>query len=97
MNRLGLAANTQRLPIFGLGCAGGVVGLGHAAALARGLSHGDVLFLSVELCALTVRYGDVLAVRQPRPEPRNDVKTAGLDESLGHTDDGRVITTMQVD
>lgn len=38
--------------------------------------------------------GDVLAVRQPRPEPRNDVKTAGLDESTEHTDDGRVLTMM---
>jgi vanillate O-demethylase monooxygenase subunit len=38
--------------------------------------------------------GDVLAIRQPRPEPRNDVKTAGLDDTLDHTDDGRVITMM---
>jgi alkylresorcinol/alkylpyrone synthase len=58
INRLGLPANTLRLPIFGLGCAGGVVGLSHAAALARELEHGDVLFLSVELCALTFRHGD---------------------------------------
>ena len=31
---LGLAPTVQRLPIFGLGCAGGVIGLGRAAALA---------------------------------------------------------------
>jgi alkylresorcinol/alkylpyrone synthase len=59
INRLGLPADVQRLPIFGLGCAGGVIGLGHAAALARGIDHGDVLFLSVELCALTFRKGDL--------------------------------------
>jgi alkylresorcinol/alkylpyrone synthase len=59
LNRLGLPSHILRLPIFGLGCAGGVLGLGHAAALARGLDHGDVLFLAVELCALTFRQGDL--------------------------------------
>lgn len=59
INRLGLPSDVLRLPIFGLGCAGGVLGLGHAAALARGIEHGDVLFLSVELCALTFRHGDL--------------------------------------
>src|SRR5512134_2637974 len=53
MNRLGLSSEIVRLPIFGLGCAGGVVGLSHAAALARTLPEGDVLFLTAELCALT--------------------------------------------
>jgi alkylresorcinol/alkylpyrone synthase len=59
LNRIGLPPTVQRLPIFGLGCAGGVLGLSHAAALARGLDHGDVLFLAVELCALTFRQGDL--------------------------------------
>ncbi|GAB2175826.1 type III polyketide synthase [Dongia sp. agr-C8] len=63
LNRLGLPPHILRLPIFGLGCAGGVLGLGHAVALARGLDHddhgGDVLFLAVELCALTFRQGDL--------------------------------------
>jgi alkylresorcinol/alkylpyrone synthase len=59
MNRLGLSSEIVRLPIFGLGCAGGVVGLSHAAALARTLPEGDVLFLTVELCALTFRQGDM--------------------------------------
>jgi alkylresorcinol/alkylpyrone synthase len=58
INRLGLRSDVQRLPIFGLGCAGGVIGLGHAVNVARGLDHGDVLFLAVELCALTFRHGD---------------------------------------
>lgn len=59
MNRLGLRSGIMRLPIFGLGCAGGVVGLSHAANLARTLGDGDVLFLTVELCALTFRHGDL--------------------------------------
>jgi len=59
LNRLGLSSEVVRLPIFGLGCAGGVVGLSHAAALARTLPEGDVLFLTAELCALTFRQGDM--------------------------------------
>ncbi|WP_395023018.1 type III polyketide synthase [Dongia sp.] len=63
LNRLGLPSHILRLPIFGLGCAGGVLGLSHAVALARSLDRddrgGDVLFLAVELCALTFRQGDL--------------------------------------
>ncbi|HEX7967976.1 MAG TPA: type III polyketide synthase, partial [Stellaceae bacterium] len=35
MDRLGLRRDVRRLPIFGLGCAGGVLGLARAADLAR--------------------------------------------------------------
>jgi alkylresorcinol/alkylpyrone synthase len=59
MNRLGLPTSIVRLPIFGLGCAGGVIGLSHAATLARTLPEGDVLFLAVELCSLTFRRRDL--------------------------------------
>ena len=59
INELGLLSDVQRLPIFGLGCAGGVIGLGHAATMARQLDHGDVLFVAVELCSLTFRRDDL--------------------------------------
>lgn len=59
LNRLQLSPDILRLPIFGLGCAGGVIGLSHAATLARTLPQGDVLFLTVELCTLTFRQGDM--------------------------------------
>jgi alkylresorcinol/alkylpyrone synthase len=55
---LGLAPTVQRLPVFGLGCAGGVIGLSRAAALARAMPGRWVLFLCTELCALTFRAGD---------------------------------------
>ncbi len=55
---LGLAPTVQRLPIFGLGCAGGAIGLSRAAALARAMPGRPVLFLCVELCGLTFRAGD---------------------------------------
>jgi alkylresorcinol/alkylpyrone synthase len=59
LNRMDLSPTILRLPIFGLGCAGGVIGLSHAAALARTLPEGDVLFLAVELCSTTFRRTDM--------------------------------------
>lgn len=50
--------DVRRLPIFGLGCAGGVMGLARAADLARAHPDSRVLLLVVELCALTFRYQD---------------------------------------
>src|SRR6266849_4617528 len=58
MERLSLRRDVQRLPIFGLGCAGGVIGLARAGALARAAPGSRVLFLVVELCALCFRKND---------------------------------------
>jgi alkylresorcinol/alkylpyrone synthase len=59
IERLGLRCDVRRLPIFGLGCAGGVIGLARAAELARAYPRERVLFLVVELCALSFRKDDV--------------------------------------
>ena len=58
MGRLGFRPDVQRLPIFGLGCAGGVMGLARAAAMARAEPGSRVLLLVVELCSLTFRRQD---------------------------------------
>jgi alkylresorcinol/alkylpyrone synthase len=58
IERLGLPRDTIRLPIFGLGCAGGVLGIARAASLARTMPDRPVLFAVVELCALTFRAVD---------------------------------------
>lgn len=55
---LGLSPSTQRLPVFGLGCAGGAIGLARASAIARSMPGQWVLFLCVELCGLTFRGSD---------------------------------------
>jgi alkylresorcinol/alkylpyrone synthase len=68
MERMGLRPDTRRLPVFGLGCAGGVLGLARAAELARAVPGSNVLLLVVELCSLTVRHGDL--------SPTNVVATA---------------------
>lgn len=58
MERLAFRRNAARLPIFGLGCAGGVLGLARAAALAQAMPGQLVLLLVVELCGLTFRRDD---------------------------------------
>src|SRR6185437_14365868 len=58
VERLGLRRDIVRLPIFGLGCAGSVLGMARAATLAKAMPGTNVLFLVVELCALTFRKDD---------------------------------------
>ena len=58
MERLPFRRDLMRLPVFGLGCAGGVLGLARAAAIARAQPGCRVLFLVVELCSLTFRKMD---------------------------------------
>jgi alkylresorcinol/alkylpyrone synthase len=58
MERLAMRRDVDRLPVFGLGCAGGVLGLSRAAAMARERPGRRVLYLVVELCALCFRKGD---------------------------------------
>ncbi len=58
MNRLDFPRKMERLPIFGLGCGGGVAGLARAARYAQGMPGSNVLFLTVDLCSLCLRIGD---------------------------------------
>lgn len=55
---LGLSPHTVRVPIWGLGCAGGVSGLARAAELAQVLNGKAVLLIAVELCSLTFQRND---------------------------------------
>ncbi|MBF0373406.1 MAG: type III polyketide synthase [Alphaproteobacteria bacterium] len=59
MERMALRPDIQRLPIFGLGCAGGALGLARAGAMARAQPGALVLLLVVELCGLTFRPDDL--------------------------------------
>jgi alkylresorcinol/alkylpyrone synthase len=61
VNRLGLRSDVKRLPLFGFGCAGGVLGLSRAADFARLDPDANILFLVVELCSLTFRGNDKTA------------------------------------
>jgi alkylresorcinol/alkylpyrone synthase len=59
IERMQLRREIRRLPIFGLGCAGGVIGISRAADMARARPGSKVMFLTVELCALTFRKDDL--------------------------------------
>ncbi len=59
IDRLQLPNGVNRLPIFGLGCAGGVTGLARAADLAKARPGETVLYCVVELCGLTFRRSDL--------------------------------------
>ncbi|PJK27732.1 type III polyketide synthase [Minwuia thermotolerans] len=58
MERMNLRRDMQRLPVFGLGCAGGVLGLARAAQMAMSQPGKTYLLLVVELCGLTFRSRD---------------------------------------
>jgi len=55
MNRLGFRPDAARIPVFGLGCAGGATGLALAARLAAAEPGCVVLFVCVEACTLSFR------------------------------------------
>ena len=55
LHPMGFRDSVQRVPLFGLGCAGGVSGLAVAADLARAQPGSNVLFVAVELCTLAFR------------------------------------------
>ena len=84
--RLGFRADVRRVPVFGLGCAGGVTGLAIAARLAEAAPGEVVLLVVVELCTLSVRldkpdkanlvalslFGDGAAAAVLRSQPRGE-------------------------
>jgi alkylresorcinol/alkylpyrone synthase len=55
MHVLGFRSDVRRVPVFGLGCAGGVAGLAIGADLATARPGSIVLVVAVELCSLAVR------------------------------------------
>ena len=59
MERMGFPRHVTRLPIFGLGCAGGALGLARAATVAAAMPDKPVLLLVVELCTLQFRRDDL--------------------------------------
>ncbi|GEO14213.1 type III polyketide synthase [Microvirga aerophila] len=56
---MGFRGDVHRVPVFGLGCAGGVTGLSIAAKLAKAQPGSVVLFVAVELCTLAFRLDEL--------------------------------------
>jgi len=59
VNRLRLAPDIRRVPIFGLGCAGGAAGISMAADYVRAYPDRAAVLLSVEICSLTLQRDDL--------------------------------------
>ncbi|MFD8594892.1 type III polyketide synthase [Kitasatospora sp. NPDC059646] len=57
-SRLGLREDVRRVPLFGLGCAGGAGGLAVVDGLLTGRPDGVALLLATELCSLTLQRAD---------------------------------------
>ncbi len=58
IQRLGIAPTVHRVPVWGLGCAGGVSGLGLAGMIAQSMPDKAVLLVAVEMCSLTFQHND---------------------------------------
>jgi alkylresorcinol/alkylpyrone synthase len=59
INRLGLRPTTTRLPLWGLGCAGGAAGLARAVDHCRAYPEHHVLLVALECCSLTFMAADL--------------------------------------
>jgi alkylresorcinol/alkylpyrone synthase len=57
--RMGFRSDASRVPVFGLGCAGGVSGLSIASRLAQARPGTNVLMVAVELCSLALRLDEL--------------------------------------
>jgi len=56
LNVMPFRRNVRRVPVFGLGCAGGTSGLGLASRLAKADPGSNVLLVIVELCSLSFQH-----------------------------------------
>ena len=56
---MGFRSDVARVPVFGLGCAGGVSGLSIASRLAQARPGTNVLLVTIELCTLALRHDEL--------------------------------------
>jgi alkylresorcinol/alkylpyrone synthase len=59
INRMGLRPDIKRTPIFGVGCAGGAIGLTRAADYVLAYLEHAAVILAVEICSLTIQKDDL--------------------------------------
>ena len=58
MNKLPFSDRLKRIPLWGLGCAGGAAGVSRAYDFCKAHPHAKVLVVCVELCSLTFQPND---------------------------------------
>ena len=95
-DQMGFRQDVARVPVFGLGCAGGVSGLSLAGRLAAARPGSVVLMVTVELCTLAFRldelnktnvvatalFGDGAAACVVRVGPDGDYRIEGAGEHI---------------
>lgn len=59
MNELGMPAHIKRIPLWGLGCAGGASGISRAHDFCKAYPDAQVIVLCLELCSLTFQRSDL--------------------------------------
>jgi alkylresorcinol/alkylpyrone synthase len=57
--QMGFRSDIERIPVFGLGCAGGVTGLSIGSRMAQARPGSVVLVVAVELCTLSFRLDEL--------------------------------------
>ena len=57
--QMGFRSDISRVPVFGLGCAGGASGLSIASRLAQSRPGTNVLMVTIELCSLALRLDEL--------------------------------------
>jgi alkylresorcinol/alkylpyrone synthase len=58
MNHLPFSPHTKRIPLWGLGCAGGAAGVSRAYEYCKAFPNENALVVCVELCSLTFQRND---------------------------------------
>jgi alkylresorcinol/alkylpyrone synthase len=93
---LNFRPDIARVPVFGLGCAGGVTGLAIAGRMAEARPGSTVLLVAVELCTLAIRldkltkanivalalFGDGAAAAVIRTNARGHARITAADEHI---------------
>jgi alkylresorcinol/alkylpyrone synthase len=59
MSAMGFRSDIERVPVFGLGCGGGVAGFSIASKLARAQPGANILLVAVEVCTLSFRLDEL--------------------------------------
>ena len=90
MNELGFRDDVARVPVFGLGCAGGIAGVSLAARLAVAQPESNVLVVVIELCSLTFRRDEMTKSNIIATALFGDGAAAAVLSTLGNNPHGEI-------
>ncbi len=91
---LGLRPDVRRVPLFGLGCAGGVTGLATTARLAFAEPGSRWLFVTVETCSISIRLDSDDPAAIVATALFGDGAAAAVVSSASNPDEGDALATI---